>query len=128
LSALQIVSSNADNILKDVSDTLSSSESGAITREGGYQKLLDADSRSSALGKFVALLTPPESQKTGYLHFNQGAQLLMQTVASYVSFIESNDEQSRTQADQLGADAKLELKSGVVAASNIAPIPAKEAH
>ncbi|MDR3707925.1 MAG: hypothetical protein P4L33_06475 [Capsulimonadaceae bacterium] len=113
---LRIVLAAADNLFNAIKQASADYEAGKSTREGYYRIAMQSDAQARGLQGFVSRITPPDSQKVGYLHLSLGAQLASQATAAWVGYIETNDQQYREQADPLQEDARRELKTAVIAA------------
>lgn len=116
-SALQIISSNADNLVSVVHRAMSDLDKGTIDREESYRAVVNADEKAEGLSGFVKLITAPSNQKTGYLHLSLGVQLLSQSISSWRDFEETNSEDSRNQAQEIEKNVVVELKSAMLAES-----------
>lgn len=117
VSTLRMISSAADNVFNSIRQSAADYDGGTITREGYYRQANKADAIARSLQTFVGGITAPADQNVGYLHLSMAVQLMAQATEAWVSFIETNDEQYRSQAVPLEQDARRELKTAMVAAN-----------
>lgn len=125
---VHIINDAANSLLNAIHRAATDHDAGLITREGYYRQATDADSTAKSLQAFVTQMSAPDAQKIGYLHLAMAVQLVSQVTGAWVSFIETNDDQYKAQADPLEQDARRELKTAIVATIAEAGMNASPVH
>jgi tetratricopeptide (TPR) repeat protein len=106
---VKIVSDTADNLLSEVGDAQSAFEKGGGTREQFYERMKKDDGRTNALADFLGKLPAQKQSNLPLLHRKLGANLLAQATSEWLAFIETAQDNHKSQADVLMIESQDEF-------------------